>query len=243
MNSKALRETSKQIEDQNGEADVLSLDCDVSSESSVASAVSATVAKFGRIDYACNLAGVCIPGSTPEMSMKEFDKLIDVNLRGVWLCQKYQIEQMLKQEPLKTNDSLHATRGAIANAASMAGLRGYEALPVYTATKHGVIGLTRADALAFAKQHIRINAVCPGIIATPMLGELPKGDSSGDALLRDVAQGRQGTPEEVAECFVWLVSGRASYVTATTLAVNGGKSEATSPVETVFSRFIGMVAG
>ncbi|KAK5009931.1 hypothetical protein LTR28_012667 [Elasticomyces elasticus] len=156
------------------------------------------------------------------MSMKEFDKLINVNLRGVWLCQKYQIEQMLKQEPLKTNDSSHAMRGAIANAASMAGLRGYEALPVYTATKHGVVGLTRADALAFAKQHIRINAGCPGIIATPMLGELPKGDSSGDALLRDVAQGRQGTPEEVAECFVWLVSGRASYVTATTLAVNGG---------------------
>lgn len=198
---------------------------DVTSEESVSSFFSEAVSTFGRIDYACNLAGILRAGSSPDISAAEFDKLHAVNSRGMWLCQRAELTQMLKQEPLQHSDSPHAPRGAIGNVASMAGLLSHRGFPAYCATKHMILGFTRADALEYASQGIRINAVCPGVVATPMLGELfAPGGANEDDLKRRIAMGRHGTPEEVAEALLWLTSSRASYVTGTTLAINGGQA-------------------
>ena len=151
-----------------------------------------------------------------------------MNQRGTWLCQKAELTQMLKQDALSipgaSNRFASSARGAIANVASMAGLRGYDNLPAYCATKAAVIALTKADGLRHAPDGIRVNAVCPGVIQTPMLGDVPdEHDSNIAEMTRDMAMGRQGLPEEVAEALIWMVSNRASLVTATTLAVNGGE--------------------
>jgi len=169
------------------------------------------------------VAGILLPGYTTEYSLAEWDKQFAVNSRGMWLCQKAELTQMMNQEPLKANDSLFEARGAIANVASMAGLRVYDNLPAYCATKHAVIGFSKADGMHYAKYKIRVNAICPGVIKTPMLGEVPDDhDTNVDEMSKEMALGRQGLPEEVAEALVWIVSGRASFVTATTLAPNGG---------------------
>ena len=189
------------------------------------SLIANTVKEFGRLDYACDVAGILIPGYTTEFSSELWDRLFAVNTKGVWLCQKAELTQMIKQEPLKSDDGLFEARGAIANVASMAALRVYDNMPGYCATKHAVIRFTKTDGLRHAKQKIRVNAVCPGVIKTPMLGEIPDElDTNIDEMTKEMALGRQGLPEEVAECLVWVVSGRTSFVTATTLAPNGGMS-------------------
>lgn len=198
---------------------------DVSSESSVESFFTKAIGTFGRLDYACNVAGILMAGSSPEFSVADFDKQFAVNSRGMWLCQRAEITQMLKQDTITTTDSPFPARGAIANVASMAGLRAYDNLPSYCATKHSILGFTKADALRYAANHIRINAICPGVIATPMLGEIDEEDTTSIAdMTKEMAMGRQGQPEEIAEALLWITSGRASFVTSTTLAVNGGKS-------------------
>lgn len=190
--------------------------------------IQAAVAQFGRIDYACNIAGILLPGFSIEYAASMFDKQYAVNQRGTWLCQKAEITQMLTQEPLLIPDGNNkyssTSRGAIANVASMAGLRAYDNLPAYCATKSAVIAFTKADGLRHAVDGIRINAVCPGVIKTPMLGEVPEDhDTNITEMTREISMGRQGLPEEVAEALLWMVSPRASFVTATTLAVNGGE--------------------
>lgn len=201
-----------------------SFSADVSSEKSVEAFFRKAIDGFGRLDYACNVAGILMSGCSPEYSVEDFDKQFSVNTRGMWLCQKAEIVQMLKQEPLKALDSPFPARGAIVNVASMAGLRAYDNLPSYCATKHAIIGFTKADALRYARDHIRINAVCPGVIATPMLGEINDDESTNISdMTREIAMGRQGLPEEVAQALLWVTSGSASFVTSTTLAVNGGK--------------------
>lgn len=192
--------------------------------------VAKAVTSFGRVDYACNAAGILLPGPTDKVSVAAWDRQQQVNLRGTWLCQRAQIKQMLQQEPLQAKDSHYAARGAIANVASMCALIAfkYDHLPGYCASKHGILGFTRADGLRYAKQGIRVNAICPGVIRTPMLGNVPDGNDGGansagvQEMLGDMAMGRLGLPEEVAECLVWITSGRASLVTASTLAPNGG---------------------
>lgn len=193
---------------------------DVTSEESILSFFSAAIKKFGRVDYACNLAGILISGATAEFSVSDFDKQFGINLRGMWMCEKAEIIQMLSQEPITSLDSTFPARGAIVNVASMAGLRGYDNLPSYCSTKYGIIGFTKADALKYAIDKIRINAICPGIISTPMLGELNDDDVA--SITKEMAMARQGLPEEIAEGILWVSSGRASFMTATTLALNGG---------------------
>ncbi|KAL4805226.1 hypothetical protein BDV18DRAFT_165945 [Aspergillus unguis] len=227
----ATQQTKEQILEINRNAEVLVVQSDVTEEQSVRHFVRSTVSSFGRIDYACNVAGVLIPGSSTIFSSGEFDRQFAVNNRGTWLCQKYQLEQMLTQEPLTAPGSTHAARGGIVNVSSMAAIRTYDNLPAYCASKAAILGFTKADALQYARDLIRINAVCPGVIATPMLGNIDDDGSTNIAdMTREMAMGRQGQPEEIAECLVWLASGRASFVTATHLTANGGMSPEASKV-------------
>lgn len=191
-------------------------------------AVSAAVKSLGRIDYACNAAGVLMPGPTDTVSVNSFDMQNRVNMRGTWLCQRAEIKQMLSQEPLKTEGSRFAARGSIANVASMLSFIAYDHLPAYTASKHAILGFTRTDGLRYAKDLIRVNAICPGVIRTPLLGEIPEEEESQDkqvsGMVSEMSIGRFGLPEEVAECLLWATCARSSLVTGSTISPNGGES-------------------
>lgn len=178
--------------------------------SDVEALVNRTVSEFGRLDIAFNNAG--IDGShlpLAEQSETDVTNLLDVNVKGVWLCLKYEIGQMLQNGG-----------GAIVNNSSIFGLNGYPTWSVYTATKHAVTGMTKAAALEYARQGIRINAVGPGPIETPLLEVGTGGDPHSYSGF--VPMGRIGQPEEVANAVVWLCSNAASFVTGHTLPVDGG---------------------
>jgi NAD(P)-dependent dehydrogenase (short-subunit alcohol dehydrogenase family) len=185
---------------------------DVAKSADVQVLVRKTVEKFGRVDCAFNNAG--IEGEwTPivEQSEEAWDSVININLKGVWLCLKYVIQQMLTQ----------GGGGTIVNMSSVAGLMGAAGAATYCASKHGVIGLTRSAALEYAAHNIRVNAVCPAVIETPMGDRIFGGD------LRDYAiglhpVGRLGQPREVAEAVLWMCSERSSFMTGHELVVDGG---------------------
>ena len=190
------------------------IEVDVSDAASVEAMVNATVETYGRIDCAYNNAG--IEGQvapTDSYADDMFDKVIAVNLTGVWLCMKYEIPRLLE----------HGGGGAIVNTASGAGLIGVAGLSAYVASKHGVIGLTKTAALEYAKSGIRVNAVCPGLIQTPMVERLTADQPQlGEALVAMEPVGRTGRPEEIAESVVWLCSDAASFVTGHAMSVDGG---------------------
>ncbi|MGH7964218.1 MAG: SDR family oxidoreductase [Candidatus Binatia bacterium] len=193
--------------------DAIFVKTDVAKGSEVDALVAKTVATYGRLDCAFNNAG--IEGqltSTVEASEANWDRVIDINLKGVWLCMKAEIMQMLAQGG-----------GAIVNTASAAGLIGIAGGSAYVASKHGVNGLTKTAALEYAKQGIRVNAVCPGVIRTPMV---ERGMASNPQMMETMVAiepiGRLGKPEEIAEAVVWLCSDAASFVTGLPMAVDGG---------------------
>jgi NAD(P)-dependent dehydrogenase (short-subunit alcohol dehydrogenase family) len=164
---------------------------------------------YGRLDCALNNAGVeGAIASTTNYPEAEWDRTVAINLKGVWLCLKYEIPQMLKQGG-----------GAIVNTASGAGLVGTPMMSAYGASKHGVVGLTKTAALEYAKAGIRVNAVCPGVILTPMVQRHPE---LIEAFTAAEPIGRLGKPEEIAEAVVWLCSDAASFVTGHAMAVDGG---------------------
>jgi NAD(P)-dependent dehydrogenase (short-subunit alcohol dehydrogenase family) len=192
------------------QGDAIFVKCDVSIENDVNNLVKKTLEKYGRLDCAFNNAGIeGEPGNTEESSSLNWDKTIDINLKGVWLCMKYEIPAMLKNG-----------KGVIVNCSSIAGLVGFETLPAYVASKHGVIGLTRTAALEFAGKNLRINAVCPGVIQTPMLERFTKGDT--ELMRAQIPMGRIGRAEEIAEVVLWLCSDKSSYMTGQAIAVDGG---------------------
>lgn len=187
--------------------------CDVAKESDVKGVTDRTVRDLGRLDYAFNNAG--IEGQvapTDESSIENWDKVVNTNLKGVWLCMKFEIEKMLKQGG-----------GSIVNCSSIAGIVGFTQLPAYVASKHGVVGLTESAALEYATKGIRVNAVCPGIIQTPMFDRFTGGDPSAvEAMKQQAPMGRTGEPKEIADAVIWLSSNKASYVTGQAIAIDGG---------------------
>lgn len=191
----------------------LGISCDVSDEAQVAAMVEQIVSTFGRLDVAYNNAGVQSPvAETADASGEEFDRVIAINLRGIWNCMKYELLQMRKQGS-----------GAIVNCSSLGGLVGIADRGVYHASKHGVLGLTKSAALEYASRGIRINAVCPGIIETPMVaGMMVSEEGAMVELMRDVPIGRLGRAEEIAEAVLWLCGPSASYVIGHALVVDGG---------------------
>lgn len=187
--------------------------CDVAKTQDVEALVETAVTEFGRLDYACNNAGIHPPSPTLFADTDEnmFDRVIEVNQKGVFLCMKYEIRQMLKQGG-----------GVIVNTASLAGLLAEPMGAAYTASKHAVMGLTKAAANEYAKHGIRVNAVCPAVIETPMFASAS--EDTRKLLLSMHPIGRLGKPEEVAGAVMWLCSDLAGFVTGTGVVLDGGLS-------------------
>jgi NAD(P)-dependent dehydrogenase (short-subunit alcohol dehydrogenase family) len=204
-------ETVKKIKDAGGEA--LFIQTDVTQESDVEAMVDKTVQVFGRLDIAFNNAGAYGENSElREQSDSEYDRIMNVNVKGVWLSMKHEIGQMLRQG-----------NGAIVNTSSILGVVAMPSVPLYTASKYAVEGLTKAAALQYAKSGIRINAVGPGAIATDMFETATGGQDEAKAYMAGIhPMGRVGQPSEVANAVLWLSSDSASFVTGETLMVDGG---------------------
>ena len=208
MAVEAGEETVRLIE---ADGEALFIEADVSQAAEVREMFQKAIAAYGSIDCALNNAGVeGISTSIVACTEKDWDRVLNTNLKGVWLCMKYELSYMREQGG-----------GSIVNMASIAGLRGgLVSFSPYITSKHGVVGLTKAAAVEYAKTGIRINAVCPGFIQTPMLKQ--EKDFNKDWIDYVVPAGRLGTPEEVAEAVVWLASDAASFVTGHALVVDGG---------------------
>ena len=208
---KEAKATSGRIVDSGGES--FAMECDVSSEEQVEDLIGTIVQQHGRLDVAFNNAG--IEGTRVPMTEfleSEWDRVIDINLKGVWLCMKHEIRQMLTQGG-----------GSIVNTSSIAGMMGMKGSTAYGAAKHGVIGLTRVAAVEYADKGIRVNAVLPGAVRTPMTERLMSNEPGREAMYMSIQPIRRlGTPEELAEAVVWLSSDAASLVTGIAMPVDGG---------------------
>jgi NAD(P)-dependent dehydrogenase (short-subunit alcohol dehydrogenase family) len=192
----------------------LAIRCDVSDDAQVEAMVKQTVATFGRLDAAYNNAGVQnVLVETADTTREDYDRVMGINLRGVWSCMKFELQQMRKQGS-----------GTIVNCSSLGGRVGGTERGIYHAAKHGVIGFTKSAALEYAARGIRINAVCPGLIWTPMADQMVAA-GQGDALRgmeKSIPMERVGRPEEIAAAVLWLSSDAASYVTGQSISVDGG---------------------
>ena len=212
VNAAAGAATVRDLELAGGRATFLATD--VTDNAQVQALVAETVRRYGRLDGAFNNAG--IEGgftNTVKMTEEAFDRTIAVNLKGVWLCLKHQIEQFLAQ----------GSGGSIVNTASVAGLVGTRGGIAYCASKHGVVGMTKCAALDFSKKRIRVNAVCPGIIHTPMLERMASERGLGlETYAAQEPVGRLGEPREIGDTVAWLLSDEASFITGVSLPVDGG---------------------
>lgn len=187
--------------------------CDVSKENDVKQMMDQIIKVFGRLDAAFNNAGIQSPSTNiADLTSDEYDRILDINLKGVWLCMKYELLQMRQQG-----------NGAIVNCSSLGGLVGGAGRAAYHAAKHGVLGLTKSAALEYATQNIRINAVCPGTIDTPMVEKMfETGDLSREDLARVQPIGRLGKGSEIADTVLWLCSPSSSFVIGQSISVDGG---------------------
>ena len=193
---------------------VLAVHCDVADDAQVEAMVAQTVSTFGRLDIAYNNAGVQnVLAETADSPRDDYDRVMSINLRGVWSCMKFELQQMRKQGS-----------GAIVNCSSLGGLVGGSERGIYHAAKHGVLGLTKSAALEYAARGIRINAVCPGLIWTPMADQMVVGGQAAalEAMTAAIPMGRHGRPEEIADAVLWLCSEASSYVTGQSISVDGG---------------------
>jgi NAD(P)-dependent dehydrogenase (short-subunit alcohol dehydrogenase family) len=211
VNEQSAQTAADEITGEGGKA--LAIGCDVADEAQTTDMVQRTVSTFGRLDAAFNNAGVQSPiAETADANGEEFDRVMAINLRGVWNCMKYELLHMREQGS-----------GAIVNCSSLGGLVGIADRGVYHASKHGVLGLTKSAALEYAHRNIRINAICPGIIETPMVeGMMASEEEAMKELIKEVPIGRLGKPEEIAETVLWLCSPGANYIIGHALVVDGG---------------------
>jgi NAD(P)-dependent dehydrogenase (short-subunit alcohol dehydrogenase family) len=210
LTEEALHATAEAIRNAGGE--VLTLACDVSKPQQVEAAVARTVETFGRLDIAFNNAGVENKAApVAEIELEEWDRILDINLRGAFLCMKHELAQMVRQGG-----------GVVVNTSSGAGVRGVAGGAAYAASKHAIIGLTKSAALDYAKSNIRVNAVLPGNIETPMMDRFTGGDIQKAIALEPV--GRLGKPEEIADAVLWLSADLGAFVTGASISVDGGWS-------------------
>jgi NAD(P)-dependent dehydrogenase (short-subunit alcohol dehydrogenase family) len=207
------QETARLVEKAGGQA--VAIEVDVTDDDTVAAMVGAAVRAFGGLDCAFNNAGIAAyqvnaaGQKIADVAPEAWARLLDVNLTGVWRCLRHEVTQMRTQGG-----------GVIVNTASIAGLVGLATSSAYVAAKHGVVGLTRTAAADHAEENIRVNAVCPGFIETPMMVDTMR--RRGERIMANVPMARMGKPEEIAEAVVWLCSDRASYVTGAAWTVDGG---------------------
>lgn len=210
LTEEALSDTADAVRGAGGQA--LTLACDVSKPDQVEVAIGSVVGAFGRIDVAFNNAGVENKAApVHEIDIAEWDRILDINLRGTFVCMKHELAQMVRQGG-----------GVIVNTSSGAGIRGVAGGASYAASKHAIIGLTRSAALDYAKQNIRVNAVLPGNIETAMMDRFTNGDIQKAIDLEPV--GRLGKPEEIAEAVLWMASDLGGFVTGAAISVDGGWS-------------------
>lgn len=207
------QETARMIEELGGQA--IAIRCNVTRSEDVKAALDKAVEVFGHLDVAFNNAGSeQAITATADLTEEEWDRIVSINLRSVFLCMKYEIPLMLGQG-----------NGAIVNTSSGAGVKGFKGQAAYASAKHGVVGLTKAAALDYASQNIRINAVCPGIIDTPMMDRFSGGTPEGrQRVISQEPIGRMGQPEEIANAVVWLCSDAASFAIGHALVINGGQT-------------------
>lgn len=192
----------------------LAIRCDVADDAQVEAMVQQTIATFGQLDAAYNNAGIQnVLAETADSTRDDYDRVMAINLRGVWSCMKFELQQMRKQGS-----------GAIVNCSSLGGLVGGAERGIYHAAKHGVLGFTKSAAIEYAARGIRINAVCPGLIQTPMSDQMIASGQADAlaAMVKTVPMGRVGRPEEIADAVLWLCSSAASYVTGQSISVDGG---------------------
>ena len=211
-NEKAVGSAAEQLVAQGHKARAIR--CDVADDAQVEAMVEQAVAAFGRLDAAFNNAGVQNTiVEAADASREDFDRVMSINLRGVWSCMKFELRQMRKQGS-----------GAIVNCSSIGGLVGGAKRGTYQASKHGVLGLTKSAALDYAPRGIRINAICPGLIHTPMADQMMASGQADalNAMLKDVPIGRLGRPDEIASAVLWLCSSAASLVVGHALVADGG---------------------
>tara|TARA_B100000378_G_scaffold199910_1_gene163404 strand:+ start:987 stop:1736 length:750 start_codon:yes stop_codon:yes gene_type:complete len=194
-------------------ANTFAIQCDVSSETQVEKAIAKVVETYGKLDAAFNNAGIQIPAQDiTETSEEDYDKILNVNLKGVWLCMKHELIQMKKQQS-----------GAIVNNSSLAGKVGVPGRTPYVAAKHAILGITKSAAADYASQGIRINAVCPGTIETPMVNDMVNsGDLKREDSINAAPINRLGKASEVADAAVWLCGEESTYVIGQSIAVDGG---------------------
>lgn len=222
-NAAGLQETSALIREKSENAEVLVHEVDMLKEVDIERMVKETVQRWGRVDYAVNAAGVIGNNArSTETSAAQFDLVTDINYRGCWLSSRAELAQMVMQEPLPSHDWRPGERGSVVNIASQLGVVGRPDAPVYCASKSAVIGMTRCDAIDYSKDSIRVNCVCPGVIATPMTQSDPKFREALKPAIDIAPMKRMGTAQEIADACLFLCSTKASFVQGHAMVVDGG---------------------